>query len=154
MRGLFYIIIFLMGIFSFNNNGFGQMKEVYKWTFTANHIKDNEYELLIKADNLNPEWHFWTMDPGNEMLIPTQVKFNVSDDFRMDGDFTVEGATVSTSDELFGDVIYYEGDVVFKQKIKANAGSSVSGSIIYQACNATTCLAPKEIPFSISLNTK
>lgn len=151
MKRIFSVIVIMISSLWMSQNAQANNKDVISWTFEAQQLSDDTYEVVLTANVLNPEWHFWTMNPGNEMLIPTQINFEPSSAFEKVGAFDIEGKTISTEDEIFGAIQYYEGDVVFKHKIKSEAGKKIEGAVVYQACNASTCLAPKEIPFSIVL---
>lgn len=125
--------------------------QVIGWSYGAEHLKDNVYKITIKASMLDPEWHFWTLNPGNDILIPTTIHFDDMAGVDLSAPLIVEGKEVEVEDELFGKVSYYEGETFFNKIIIAEKGTEIKGSIRFQACNKSVCLSPKEIPFSIIL---
>lgn len=147
----FLSLILIFGLVFFTRSSKAQIGQVVAWSFDANGDQEH-YEVLITADILQEGWHFWTTDLQSEMLIPTRITFDTASGQELLGDLIVEGTRMEKEDEIFGPVSYYEGDqVLFRQKVKAKPGSNISGNILFQACNASTCLPPKTIPFSIEL---
>ncbi|MBX9449392.1 MAG: protein-disulfide reductase DsbD N-terminal domain-containing protein [Taibaiella sp.] len=147
----FLSLILSFGLVFFTCSSKAQIGDVVAWSFDANRDREH-YEVLITADMLQEGWHFWTTDLQSEMLIPTRITFDIISGQELLGDMIVEGTRTEREDEIFGPVSYYEGEqVLFRQKVKAKPGSKISGNILFQACNASTCLPPRTIPFSIEL---
>ena len=111
-----------------------------KWTVVAKKTGANTAEVYFKA-TLAPTWHIWSQDAGDDMLIPPTFTFN--------GKAREIGKKISKAEEGFKNKLnYYEGTVVFVQKVKFGKQKSIIGSINYQICDPKRCLPPTDYEFN------
>jgi hypothetical protein len=121
-----------------------------KWTVVAKKTGPNTAEIYFKA-TLAPTWHIWSQDPGDEMLIPPTFTFKDKDVVAV-GKARELGKKISKAEEGFTNKLnYYEGTVVFVQKIKFGKQKSLAGFIGYQICDPKRCLPPTDFEFNASI---
>ena len=97
-------------------------------------------------------WHIYSQNlkPGGPNK--TEITFKPSKDFTLVGK-TVEPKPIAKFEKTFKmDVMYFENEVIFKQKVKLNKGTTaVKGSVNYSVCNDKSCLPPADVEFSIPI---
>lgn len=128
-----------------------QIKTPVKWAYAAKKINKNEAVLLIKA-TIEKGWHIYAQNikPGGP--VPTSFTFAKSADYTPVGKPT-EPKGISHFEKVFDmDVVYFENEVVFQQKIKLNKpATSVKGTVEFMVCNDKECLPPDEVNFNIPI---
>lgn len=118
-----------------------------KWTVVAKKTGANTAEVYFKA-TLAPTWHIWSQDAGDDMLIPPAFTFK-DKDVVVNGKAREIGKKISKAEEGFKNKLnYYEGTVVFVQKVKFGKQKSIIGSINYQICDPKRCLPPTDYEFN------
>lgn len=155
MKQLFVCLILLASLF-YTQQSVGQdlKKDVIKWQFDIEkNATTNGYSLIINGQQLDPEWHIWVLDMESDFLIPTQVIIDENADIIWDKHAQVTGDIHSFSDEVFGEVAYYTSDISIVMNFTSSNENteSISGEIVYQACNSNTCLPPRTEKFSVQL---
>jgi len=128
-----------------------QIKTPVKWAYAAKKLNNNEAVVLIKA-TIEKGWHIYSQNikPGGP--VPTSFTFTKSADYTPVGK-TSEPKGISHFEKVFNmDVIYFENEVVFQQKVKLNkAATTIKGTIEFMVCNDRECLPPDEISFSVPI---
>jgi len=128
-----------------------QIKTPVKWAYAAKKLNNNEAVVLIKA-TIDKGWHIYSQNikPGGP--IPTSFQFAKSTDYALNGK-TAEPKGISHFEKVFDmDVVYFENEVVFQQKIKLNKPTAtVKGTLEFMVCNDRECLPPDEVNFSIPI---
>ena len=117
------------------------------WSYFSEKTGTDEYTITYSAD-VKPGWYIYSQhtDPGGP--IPTAFYINNE----MVEGVTEEGKKKEGMDDLFGvNVIKFSGLVLFRQQIKAKAGTNVAGYLEFMACDDEQCLPPKEVEFDIVL---
>lgn len=121
-----------------------------KWTVVAKKTGANTAEVYFKA-TLAPTWHIWSQDAGDDMLIPPTFTFK-DKDVVANGKAREIGKKISKAEEGFKNKLnYYEGTVVFVQKVKFGKQKSITGSINYQICDPKRCLPPTDFDFNAAV---
>lgn len=121
-----------------------------KWTVAGKKTGANTAEIYFQA-TLAPTWHIWSQTPGDEMLIPPTFTFK-DKGVVAQGTAREIGKKISKTEEGFKNKLnYYEGKVVFVQKIKTTGQKNITGSINYQICDPKRCLPPTDYDFNVSL---
>ncbi|MDR2423870.1 MAG: DUF255 domain-containing protein [Prevotellaceae bacterium] len=135
-------------------NGYSQtlfsleQQEFVKWTFENHKLQGNEFELSFKA-SISEGYYMYSMDK-TEGPLPLQFDF-VDGNYELLGNMSANCKSKEKFDEGFGiNVKYYDGEVVFKQKIKASGKTTISGTVSYQACSDQQCV-PGNADFSFSV---
>ena len=126
-----------------------QIETPVTWSYSQKKISNTEAIVYLRAV-IQDGWHIYsqTLKPGGP--IKTSVKFTPSKDFTKVGT-TTEPKPLSKFEKVFDmNVGYFENQVIFQQKIKLNKPSTtVTGTIEFMACDASRCLPPDEVKFSV-----
>lgn len=127
-----------------------QIEQPVKWSYAAKKINDKEAVVLLKA-TIQKGWHIYSQKQENGP-IPTTFTFAKSGDYDPIGTPS-EPKGIKHYEEVFDtDVVYFENQVVFQQKVKLNKGSTtVKGAVEFMACDDSKCLPPDEVAFSIPI---
>jgi DsbC/DsbD-like thiol-disulfide interchange protein len=104
---------------------------------------------------INPGWHIYAPDLEDEFLIPTAVSLS-----QLEG-FAVQEYSYPTSlrrrfKYSEAELSIYEGEAFFGALVTADktltdGGYELTGTFQFQACDAMTCLPPKEVTFKIAI---
>lgn len=128
-----------------------QIETPVTWSYAQKKISKTEAIVYLKA-TIQDGWHIYsqTVKPGGP--VKTTIKFNPSKDFTKIG-ATVEPKALSKFEKVFDmNVGYFENQVVFQQKIKLNKPATVvTGTIEFMVCDASKCLPPDEVKFSVQV---
>ncbi len=132
------LFVFILGILALR----AQVEDPAKWTFSAQGLGNNQYELIFKA-TLDPGWTVYSMyTPEGGPLATTLTLEGVGQGIDVEGK-AVENEPHKKYDDIFGvDVWYFSGEYVIRQKIKVTdeAVKSVKGVLEYQVCQEGQCV--------------
>jgi len=128
-----------------------QILKPVKWQFGAKKLNDHEAVVFMKA-TINNGWHIYSQHLEDGGPIPTSFSFKSSPDYTLVGQ-PAEPKAKTKYEEVFDmDVAYFDNQVVFQQKVKLTKGAtSVRGAVEFMACNATQCLPPDEVEFTVAI---
>ncbi len=128
-----------------------QIETPVTWSYAQKKISKTEAIVYLKA-TIQDGWHIYsqTVKPGGP--VKTTIKFNPSKDFTKVGT-TAEPKPLSKFEKVFDmNVGYFEHQVIFQQKIKLNKPvTTVTGTIEFMVCDASKCLPPDEVKFSVQV---
>ncbi|RZK49043.1 MAG: sugar transporter [Pedobacter sp.] len=145
------ITLILSLLFFTSIGAFAQLENPVTWSYSAKKTGPNEATVYIKA-NIEDGWHMYSqnMKPGG----PTKTTFtyNTSKDYTLIGK-TMEPKPKSKFEKVFNmEVSYFDNQVIFQQKVKLNKGTTnVKGKVEFMVCDATKCLPPDEVQFTIPI---
>ncbi len=108
--------------------------------------------VIIKS-KIAKGWHIYSqhIDPLAGP-IPTSFLFVLIGDVQRVGG-VLEPEPIVHYDEAFGaELMYFEDEVEFKQKIILTSQASLSVEVSYMMCNDTMCLPPTNEKLTIDLN--
>ena len=151
MKKIVFASIFMFIV----NIGFAQVENPVSWVFSATKISAKQYELHMSA-TVDGNWHIYSQQAG-EGPEPTSFTFVKNPLVKLDGKVKEVGKLESLYDPNFKSTLkFYNGKVDFVQKVnvKSTANTVIKGTVVYMVCNDRRCLPPKEIPFSIKLESK
>lgn len=138
---------FILLIFSFI--GFGANAQKYAtWTIEYNKADSS----VILKSKIAKGWHMYSqsIDPYVGP-VPTSFSFSQNGDFKLLGGVQ-EPEPIVHYDEAFGaELMYFENEVEFKQKIILTSQTSLSVEVNYMMCNDTMCLPPTSEKLTIEL---
>lgn len=126
--------------------GFSQTK--IQWVYSYNEeTKSLEMEATI-ADG----WHLYSQHVDNEIgPVPTSFLFEENAEVKMIGKVN-EPTPIQKYDETFEAMLdFFEGKVVFQQRLTPKESTTVNGVVTYMLCNDTMCLPPTDEKFSIQI---
>lgn len=125
---------------------FGQSK--IQWTYSYN----PETKTIEIEANIGEGWHLYSQYVDNEIgPVPTTFVFAENDLIKLVGR-TDEPTPIQKYDETFEAMLdFFEGKVVFKQRISSKGNTIIYGTVTYMLCNDVMCLPPTDESFSIEI---
>ena len=111
------------------------------------------YTLTITAD-IDEGWHLYSIDlPSDDGPIATEINFIEPSGYELNGKIEVVGEEHTSYDPNFMmELSYYEGKVVFKQKLNpTSAKALVEGEVIFMVCNDKSCIMPPSEEFEFEI---
>lgn len=128
---------------------FAQIEKPVTWSYVAKKINKTEAVLYLKA-SIDSKWHIYSQNVKSGGPVKTTFAFSPSKDFSLVGKTSEPKAIVKYEDTFKMNVSYFEGQVIFQQKIKLNKATTiVKGRVEFMTCNDRQCLPPEEVEFSI-----
>jgi DsbC/DsbD-like thiol-disulfide interchange protein len=126
-----------------------------KWSamFEPKSVKPGgEATLKVKAE-MGPGWHIYAVDKPTGYSKKTTLKLAVADKLTPDKAWKIPAPVRDEKAE--DETYYYEGEVVFSQKVKANASAEGAFEAVvtteFMACNEDMCLPPKKVVVKAAL---
>lgn len=132
-----------------------QIENPVRWAYSAKKIADKTYEVHLTA-TIDGNWHIYAQEAG-EGPEPTTISFTANPLIKKEGKVLEVGKRESAFDPNFNSTLKFfsnKVDFVQKVKVKTSASTVVSGTITYMVCNDKKCLPPRDVPFSVKLNSK
>jgi thiol:disulfide interchange protein DsbD len=132
-----------------------QIENPVEWSYSAKKIGNKQYEVHLTA-TIEGKWHLYAQDAG-EGPEPTSFIFNKNPLIKLIGKVNEIGKLETSFDKNFNSTLkYYNKKVDFVQKIslKSSASTVLKGTVTYMVCNDNKCLPPKDVPFSIKIDSK
>ncbi len=152
MKKFTFLTLLFCSFFIFSN---AQIENPVRWAYSAKKIADKTYEIHLTA-SIDGNWHIYAQDAG-EGPEPTSFIFTANPLVKREGKVLEIGKKESAFDPNFNSTLKFfsnKVDFVQKVKVKTSASTVVSGTITYMVCNDKKCLPPKDVPFSVKLNSK
>jgi thiol:disulfide interchange protein len=148
MRRVIFTIILLIPLVGV----FAQIYDPVTWNFSYEKKGEKNYELIFTA-NVEKGSHIYSLNIPSSGPIPTTFRFDSTTAYTLDGKVYEANAPEEIFDEAFGFKIKsFSNRAEFRQKVIAKLSSfSVSGVVNFMACNNSTCLPPKDVEFTITL---
>jgi len=143
---LIYTVVFITTIAA-------QIVNPVKWSFSSSPVQNRETEIIFAA-KIDKGWHLYSQYIDKGGPIPTSFNFDKSKDYQLVGK-VIEPKAKSVFDDIFNmNVKYFDGKVVFKQKIKILSvkSFSVKGTFEYMTCNDGSCIPFSDNEFNITVN--
>lgn len=120
------------------------------WTFTGEKA-GNKYVVSATA-TIKPGWHVFTTNPGGDgLLIPTELTVHELVKAKIPVTVVTEGEAVTKEIDGLGKVNFYEHTTRFSYTFDPLKTNTYIGHVYFQCCNDHLCLAPAEIPFSVTI---
>ena len=142
----YLLIIFLL--LSIPLSLFAQLEKPVNWSFYAKKVNQTAATIYIKA-KISKNWHIYAQSINTAAM---KLKFNYipSKEYGLIGK-TIEPKPIKKYDQsLAMELVYFEKEVVFTQKIKLNKASTlVKMKVEFMACNDKQCLPADEIILNI-----
>lgn len=138
------IILFIL-LFAYQ--GFSQSK--IQWNFSY----DSESKSMNMEATIADGWHLYSQHVDNEIgPVPTSFLFDENDQIKLIGKVN-EPTPIQKYDETFEAMLdFFEGKVVFQQRLSPKESTTINGVVTYMLCNDTMCLPPTDEKFSIQIN--
>ena len=138
-----------MAVLVLSTAAFAQIEAPVRWSYAAKKTSATEAVVFLKA-TIQPGWHIYSQNVKEGGPVKTSFTFASSKDYAPVGK-AIEPKPISKFEKVFGmNVGYFEGSVVFQQKIKLNkATTTAKGKVEFMVCNDRQCLPPEEVEFNI-----
>ncbi|GAB3924935.1 protein-disulfide reductase DsbD domain-containing protein [Mucilaginibacter myungsuensis] len=145
MRRLLLILILALGA----RASYAQIAQHVTWASGFKKVSAALGVVMLKA-TLDEGWHIYSATTGKPDPTKTTIAFGASKTYAPVGNIIqpkpiskyFSGAKMTLS--------YFEGQVVFQQKVKLNAKTSkIKGTVDYIVCNDHTCLPPETFEFTV-----
>ena len=140
-----FIILFILGL-------------LYNYTFSQENVAwtlhyDNSTESIVIEADIEEGWHLYSQNiDKNVGPVPTTFEYIENPAINIIGK-TTEPQSITKFDENFGgELSFFEGKVVFNQKIKVLNSTIQKGVITYMICNDEVCLPPKDVEFEVVID--
>lgn len=125
------------------------------WKYEVKKKGNNEYQLIFHLE-LKDDWHVYSLKPGGDgyELAPT-FEFDKNPKATLKGQLTESGTKIVKKLEgIDGPVAFFAGKVDYMQLVKATPGTKIKGKHMYQVCNNSICLPPKDKNFVFEIPAK
>ena len=119
---------------------FAQPLDPVAWKSSVKQEAAGEYTITFKAD-VEQGWHIYDLGPY-EVGGPMATTFVFEGEgFELEGNVQANRESKREQNEIYDmEIGYYEGSVEFTQKVKAEAGTTLSVMVEWMACNDENCV--------------
>ena len=104
-----------------------------------NKLEEDSYEVVIRM-KIHQGYHTYAQVSEQEPFIPTVVNIEIPSDYKKEGELKTPVFKKSGS----AGTTIFEGDGIFRQKIRGKGNGEVKCTISYQCCDNTICFPPVE----------
>ena len=111
-----------------------------RWKIVSEQVSDQTFQLTFTG-KIEDGKHIYGVNPG--IGNPVEVEYGT-------GVTAGPLQEVSKPQEYEGDLVFFK-EAVFSQEVTAEPGTTVDGTITWQACTEDTCGFPEEYEFSVTL---
>lgn len=136
---------------------FGQVIDPVKWTMEAVETGENEYDIVFKS-TIEEHWHVYSsvldIDSTKIGPMPTTLDFLPNDLVTVNGKLQERSKMLTEFDPNFEmDLNFYEHTAIFARNISIAPGATTrfDGSLGFMACDATQCVFPPPIDFTVEI---
>lgn len=149
------LIALLLMVGGFTSKLMAQIVSPVKWSYAAKRNNSKDVTLYIKA-TMEKGWHIYSLNQPSGGPIKTSFSFEKGKDYVFVGK-VIEQKPIIKFEKVFDiNVMYFEGMVVFIQKIKLQRSQSkkviaIKGKVEFMACSNEECLPPDEVTFCIPI---
>jgi hypothetical protein len=129
-----------------------QILKPVKWSYGSKRLSPTEAVVFLKAD-IDPGWHVYSQHVPDGGPVKTSFTFPASTAYLVEGQATEPQPIVKFEKVFNMNVLYFESQVIFQQKIKLKISGPVMvrGTLEYMTCNDRQCLPPEDIDFAIEV---
>ena len=141
------LILFLLAGSIFTSNA----QEPVRWQYTLSQKGPKTYEIKAVA-TLQEGWHIYSTTTPAGGPAPTRFQFTKNPLLLLKGTVQERGQKIKKYEDVFDvDTEYYNHKVSFVQAFerKANAKTSISGTVTYMVCSEERCLPPTTQSFRL-----
>lgn len=129
----------------------GQILQPVKWQYAFKKVNDNEGVVMVRA-LIDEGWHIYGLNVPEGGPEKTVIRLHPSQTYTTVGK-VLEPEPKKKHEEVFDmDVPYFDGAVVFQQKIRLKVPqTTVQGTIRFMVCDEDRCLPAEDIEFAIKI---
>lgn len=141
---IFNLLLLTVGL------AFGQNFEPVKWTYEANQISENEFEIVFKAE-IDKGWNVYSQFIDEGGPVPTSIWYETEGVVENIGKAQETGHKKEGMDPIFEmNVIKFLDDqpFVITQRVKVlDPTKKLTGYLTYMTCDDERCLPPTDVDF-------
>jgi thiol:disulfide interchange protein DsbD len=137
--------------FGVTSDAGSQILQPCHWSFTVEQSADGE-AILVSTAKLDSGWHLYSQHLSDKR-ISTEFAYDSMDAYKLLGD-TEEGKPEKMYEPyLEMEVLYFENEAVFRQKIKALSKTdfTITGTIDYNVCRSHSQCVNSDEEFSFNV---
>ncbi len=149
MKKIFFLAFILCSFVAVK----AQMQDPVKWVFSSKKISADTYEVYLKA-TMEKGWHVYSQNTPKGGPVPTSIQFTSNPLVTTVGAAKEIGKLEQKFEKLFKvNVKQYSNSFTMVQTVKVKGGvkTSLKGTVKFMTCNDKSCLPPKDVPFTVSL---
>jgi thiol:disulfide interchange protein DsbD len=138
--------------FGITSNTASQILQPCRWSFTVEESANGE-AILVTTAKLDSGWHLYSQQIPDKR-VATEFAYDSLPTYKLSGD-TEEGKPSKKYDPyLEMEVLYFEKETVFKQKIKvlSKIDFTITGTIDYMVCLTQCVNSDEEFSFNVKGN--
>ena len=138
--------------FGITSNTESQILKPCHWSFTVEQSVNGE-AILVSTATLDSGWHLYSQHISDKR-VATEFAYDSLNTYKLLGD-TEEGKPTKKYDpNLEMEVLYFEEETVFKQKIKvlSKIDFTITGTINYKVCLTSCVNSDEEFSFEVKGN--
>jgi thiol:disulfide interchange protein len=151
------------GLFDDQNGGMSGMgaeaKDILKVDAQFTPPDGKKPAMLFITAEIKHGWHIYSVTQASGGPIPTKIELNKSPQYRLAGAFKSQPQPKKGKEpDAFGDlqIETHEGTITWYVPLElargANpAGLRIEGKVSFQACDASSCIPPGDVPFSATI---
>jgi len=150
MSGMKVFITFFALLASLSS--FGQMFNPVSWSFSAEEVSENVYDLKFNA-KIESGWAIYSQFIGEDGPIPTSFEFEAGGHFTRDGEVKESDNAKKSHDPIFEmELIKFYKTATFTQRVEVSDKSKpIAGYLTFMTCNDERCLPPTDVDFTFAL---
>lgn len=147
----FFVLNLLAVLLLFTGVSKAQIQNPVSWTKSVEKVDGNVYRLVFKA-KIEDGWKIYATE-DMDGPIKTSINFEGVDGFSVvEGSLTTIPKAEWHNDPVFeAEVGYFKKEVTITQDVKVDKSTTITGYVQSQACNNSTCIAPKDEEFSFKV---
>ncbi|MDX1406700.1 MAG: protein-disulfide reductase DsbD family protein [Saprospiraceae bacterium] len=128
----------------------GQIFDPVKWSFSSQHVADDEYELFFDA-RIEVGWAIYSQHIEEGGPIPTTFEFDAGDHFTLIGDVQESDNAKTARDPIFDmQLTKFYDKARFTQRVRVKDTSRpIAGYLTFMTCDDERCLPPKDVEYAI-----
>lgn len=128
-----------------------QILKPVKWQYASKKISDTEAVVLFRA-MIDEGWHIYSQHVPEGGPEKTVIQLRPSKAYQPIGKVMEPEPKVKYEDVFDMDVPYFDGAVVFQQKVRLNEPTAtVRGTIRFMVCDESRCLPAEDIEFAVKI---
>ncbi|MGA0434618.1 MAG: protein-disulfide reductase DsbD domain-containing protein [Flavobacteriales bacterium] len=134
---------------------FAQILDPVKWAFSVHETTvPGEFDVVFHA-SVEPCWHIYSQfldDPNGP--LPTYFEVNASEGVELIENVVECDPIIEYDPNFMMDLKFFEEEVYWVQRVKTaeKTSGTLSGFLSFMVCDASRCLPPEDIDFSIDLS--
>lgn len=115
-------------------------------------LKKGEKTFLVFHADIKDGWHLYSTElPSEEGPLPTEFRYEESDQFKPVGKIIEEEAIEKYDPNFMVDVLYFQDSAKFMQEIERTSDQSfnATATVTFMVCNDEMCMPPVDVEIKV-----